>query len=79
MYNVFVPVAAQMAGCVLLNVVFTDWYCQIRLKFWRRLEYLFDHLEQIAYTMGIHVDWKLCWPQRCSIRKISLVGLFNYM
>ena len=38
---------------------------------------LFDHLEQIAYTMGIHVDWKLCWPQRCSIPKMPLVGLFN--
>ena len=38
---------------------------------------LIDHLEQIAYTTGIHVYWKLCWPQRCSIRKMSLVGLFN--
>ena len=35
----FVPVAVLMPGCVLWNVVFTDWYCQIRLKCWRRLVY----------------------------------------
>ena len=37
--HVCVPVAAQMPDCVLWKVVFTDWYCRIRLKFWRRLEY----------------------------------------